>query len=578
MKRYPDTCFQFSTSAVAAPSTVESLSVRHWNSARLPLLHWILLLFLACAFTPNLIFAQGVITFDLIKSGTGSGRVVSDPPGIDCGTDCSAIFDHNVHLTFTVTPDAGSSFAGWAGADDCADFMVVDFDTICTIIFNLNGEPTTPTLTVEKAGTGNGTVTSSPEGIDCGSDCSESYQSGTEVTLTAAPAADSAFDGWSGASDCADGVVTLDSNTTCTATFNLQGEPAFYLPHVANGQFDGGSIRTTFVLFNTTSREVSVVLRLTQDDSSPLKVTIPELGTDKDQFALSLDLGETRIFQTDGSGDVATGAATVTASDAIGISAIFSIFDAAGNFLTEAGVGSSAALTDFVVPVDSTGFFDTGLALFNPGSDAALVEFQLLDESGQEFSSTDINVDGSGHVAKFIIGDLFPGAADFRGSLVVSSTRPIAALTLRQHASPLSFTTLPVVSRTTSQSQFSLPHVANGQFDGGSIGMTFVLFNVSSSQATVDLFLTLDNGSPFEVTIPGMGTNSTFRVELEPGETRFLQTDASGPLASGAARLDSDVPVGVAAIFSIFDTQGQFVTETGVGGRCFLGNIYSASG
>ena len=45
--------------------------------------------------------------------------------------------------------------------------------------------PTNPTLTVGKSGTGSGTVTSSPAGINCGSDCSEAYASGTSVTLTA---------------------------------------------------------------------------------------------------------------------------------------------------------------------------------------------------------------------------------------------------------------------------------------------------------------------------------------------------------------------------------------------------------
>ncbi len=41
------------------------------------------------------------------------------------------------------------------------------------------------TLTIAKTGTGSGTVTSSPAGINCGSDCSHSYISGTVVTLSA---------------------------------------------------------------------------------------------------------------------------------------------------------------------------------------------------------------------------------------------------------------------------------------------------------------------------------------------------------------------------------------------------------
>ncbi|MDE2180437.1 MAG: hypothetical protein KGJ40_06280 [candidate division NC10 bacterium] len=78
--------------------------------------------------------------------------------------------------------------------------------------------PATFTLTVTKAGTGSGTVTSSPAGISCGATCSGSFASGTAVTLTATPAADSTFAGWSG--DCnSSGQVTMNANKSCTATF-----------------------------------------------------------------------------------------------------------------------------------------------------------------------------------------------------------------------------------------------------------------------------------------------------------------------------------------------------------------------
>lgn len=77
------------------------------------------------------------------------------------------------------------------------------------------------TLSVSKAGTGSGTVTSSPAGISCGASCSAAFTSGTPVTLTAAPTSGSTFGGWSGAcTGTGSCTVTLDADRSVTATFN----------------------------------------------------------------------------------------------------------------------------------------------------------------------------------------------------------------------------------------------------------------------------------------------------------------------------------------------------------------------
>ncbi len=79
-------------------------------------------------------------------------------------------------------------------------------------------------LAVAKAGTGSGTVTSSPAGISCGATCEASVTLGTTVTLTAVASVGSAFSGWSGAADCT-GIepceITLYEDTNVTATFTL---------------------------------------------------------------------------------------------------------------------------------------------------------------------------------------------------------------------------------------------------------------------------------------------------------------------------------------------------------------------
>jgi hypothetical protein len=79
-------------------------------------------------------------------------------------------------------------------------------------------------LTVTKPGTGSGTVTSSPEGINCGDDCSETYTEGQKVKLTAKANPNSTFAGWSGGScsgtkTC---MVTMDAAITVTADFALK--------------------------------------------------------------------------------------------------------------------------------------------------------------------------------------------------------------------------------------------------------------------------------------------------------------------------------------------------------------------
>ena len=80
------------------------------------------------------------------------------------------------------------------------------------------------TLSVVRAGGGTGSVSSNPPGINCGTDCSEPYNSGASVTLTASAAGGSTFAGWSGC-DTVSGAtctVTMSAARTVTATFDPQ--------------------------------------------------------------------------------------------------------------------------------------------------------------------------------------------------------------------------------------------------------------------------------------------------------------------------------------------------------------------
>lgn len=148
-------------------------------------------------------------TLTVTKNGTGSGTVAAG--GIDCGTDCTESFASGTSVSLSVFPAAGSVFAGWSGA--CTGtgpcWVTMNANKTVTATFNANIR----TLNVFKNGTGTGTVTSSPIGINCGTDCTETYTTDTLVTLTATPAAGSTFAGWS--------MACGGTNPTCTVNMNM---------------------------------------------------------------------------------------------------------------------------------------------------------------------------------------------------------------------------------------------------------------------------------------------------------------------------------------------------------------------
>jgi Ca2+-binding RTX toxin-like protein len=76
-------------------------------------------------------------------------------------------------------------------------------------------------LTISRAGSGLGTVTSSDGGINCGSTCSDSYDEGTPVTLTATPASGSTFSGWSGGGCSGTGACQVSMSAARSVTANF---------------------------------------------------------------------------------------------------------------------------------------------------------------------------------------------------------------------------------------------------------------------------------------------------------------------------------------------------------------------
>lgn len=109
-----------------------------------------------------------------------------------------------------------------------------------TQTFTTSAAPTFA-LTVNKTGTGSGTVTSSPAGINCGATCSASFAQGTAVTLTATPVSGSVFAGWSGGGCSGTGTCTvmMSAAQSVTATFNTAPTSTFNLTVNKSGTGSG---------------------------------------------------------------------------------------------------------------------------------------------------------------------------------------------------------------------------------------------------------------------------------------------------------------------------------------------------
>lgn len=150
-------------------------------------------------------------TLEVEKEGSGSGTVTSSPAGIECGATCSAAFEEHTEVTLTATAAAGSIFTGWSGGG-CSgtDTCVVKMEDDVTVTATFEAEPPPVfTLKVNRAGSGSGSVTSSPEGIECGHECSAEFEKGAKVKLVADPDSGSTFVGWTGGGCAGTGACTV---------------------------------------------------------------------------------------------------------------------------------------------------------------------------------------------------------------------------------------------------------------------------------------------------------------------------------------------------------------------------------
>ncbi len=161
------------------------------------------------------------------KTGTGEGTV--EAPGIDCGPACheettNKVYENEI-VTLYARAETGSEFVKWTGCESnpSPNECTIDMTEAKTVEAEFG--PRTPLpLTLKKTGTGEGAVTSSPGGIDCGPACHEEthdfYEDET-VILTEKAETGSVFVKWTG---CESSPTPAECTVAMTAAKTVEAE------------------------------------------------------------------------------------------------------------------------------------------------------------------------------------------------------------------------------------------------------------------------------------------------------------------------------------------------------------------
>jgi hypothetical protein len=180
-----------------------------------------------------------MLPLNLGFAGTGAGRVDISSGG-SCTGSCSNSYPQGTVVNLTATPSTNNIFGRWFGCDWVGDnqcTVTISGLKNVTASFWATGAPVT--LTVDKVGSGSGSVISNPVGINLSSSWygTSQFAAGTSVTLTAASESGSFFSGWRGAcTGLGKCTIPLDSDSWATAVFTSvsTGNPG---PVKINNQF-----------------------------------------------------------------------------------------------------------------------------------------------------------------------------------------------------------------------------------------------------------------------------------------------------------------------------------------------------
>ena len=230
-------------------------------------------------------------TLTVDHQGAGTGSILINPPNRTCTSDCSEDYTSAVSVNLTATPNSGSRAGLWGGA--CSGTAA---DAVCSVTMSTSQSTSyrfdvipEHSLTVATSGIGSGNITSSPSGISCGadgSDCTEDYEDGTSVTLTATANSGSEFASWT-TGDCpsansATCQIEMSEARSATARFTQDSPPAGRIVAAtlpgARSSYVGGPVITAFLSVVSRASTPAQGCRVTAAGTAPFSLSYQELN------------------------------------------------------------------------------------------------------------------------------------------------------------------------------------------------------------------------------------------------------------------------------------------------------------
>jgi hypothetical protein len=351
--------------------------------------------------------------------------------------------------------------------------------------------------------------------------------------------------------DQAGDLIPASDGRTFVQVGEVNGKPVQFIEHNSVGSTIGSSNIFQFtyrtpadgsfgpIRFNVAGNAANGNGANTGDFIYATETTVPALLPSTERQFVLATRGGVSTASAGSAAPMAVGFARMqTSSGTAGSGLAFISYRHGGSVLvSEPGFSASAPIRSGRIYAEVGGAVNTGIALANPGSQAASVSFYFADSTGTNFADSSITIPANSQIAAFLneapfLSPTFSARpiADAR-TFTFSSSVPISAAAVRTRLNErgeFMMSALPVADLSASSTAAtSIPHMA----DGGGWSTEVLLVNNSDAVETGTLRFLSPSGQNLTVTLDGQAGNQ-FTYSIAAKSSRRFRTAGTATASS----------------------------------------------